>query len=161
MHELIVHVCDLGIVNGDTKENRTLIQFFTDQVDRLSPFPLVIHMPHDERARKLAQRIVDAPGSPESLGQLSGECGASLRTMQRVFIEQVGIPLARWRNQVKMATAVQLLARGKSVTHVAFDLGFESVSAFIFSFRHYFGDSPGQYRLKQTIGNSNSESSIQ
>lgn len=94
MHELIVHVCDLGIVKSDTKKNRTLIQFFTDQLERLIPLPLVIHMPLDERARKLAQRIVDAPGSPESLGQLSGECGASLRTMQRVIIEQVGTPLA-------------------------------------------------------------------
>ena len=149
MHELIVHVCDLGIVNSDTRENRTLIQFFTDQVERLRPFPLVIHMPQDERARKLAQRIVEAPGSRESLGQLSGECGASLRTMQRVFVEQVGIPLARWRNQVKMAAAVQLLARGKSVTHVALDLGFESVSAFIFSFRQYCGDSPGQFRQRR------------
>jgi hypothetical protein len=40
MHELIVHVCDLGIVNGDTKENRTLIQFFTDQVERLRAYPI-------------------------------------------------------------------------------------------------------------------------
>lgn len=60
-----------------------------------------------------------------------------------------------------MATAVQLLARGKTVTHVAFDLGFESVSAFTFSFRHCFGNSPGRYRSKQTIGNYNSKSSIQ
>lgn len=161
MHELIVHVCDLGVVNSNTKENRTLIQFFTDQVERLNPFPLVIRMPQDERARSVAQRIVEAPGSPESLEKLSGECGASLRTMQRLFIKQVGVPLARWRNQVRMVTAVQLLARGRSVTHVAIDLGFESVSAFIFSFRHYFGDSPGQYRLKQALGNVNSKSSIE
>ncbi len=63
--------------------------------------------------------------------------------------------------QERPISAVQLLAGGKSVTHVAFDLGFESVSSFIFSFRHYFGDSPGQYRLKQTIDNTNSKSSIQ
>ncbi len=154
MHELIVHVCDLGIVSGDTKENRTLIQFFTDQLERLNPFPLVIPMPQDERARRLAERIVDAPGSAESLADLSGESGASLRTMQRIFTEEVGVPLSRWRNQVKMFAAIQLLANGRSVTNIAFDLGFESVSAFVCSFRHYFGDSPGQYRSKQCLSNA-------
>ncbi len=125
MHELIVHVCDLGIVSGDTEVNRTLIQFFNYQVERLSPFPLMIPMPQDERARRLAERIVDTPGSVENLETLSGEFGASLRTMQRIFTKEVGVPLARWRNQVKMVTAVQLLGNGRSVTNIAFDLGFE------------------------------------
>lgn len=155
MHELIVHVCNLGIVHHDSKENRTLIQFFIDQVERLSPNPLVIPMPQDERARRLAQLIVTAPASSQRLGQLSMECGASLRTMQRLFVEQVGVPLARWRNQVKMVTAVQLLGRRQSVTRIAMDLGFESVSAFIFSFRRYFGVSPGKFRLRQDNGTAN------
>ena len=154
MHELIVHVCKRGIVKGDTPENRNLIQFFSDQLERLSPFPLVIPMPQDERGRSLAQRIVEAPGSTVSLRELSSECGASLRTMQRIFAAEVGISLARWRNQVKMITAVQLLAIGRSVTDIAFDLGFESVSSFICSFRHYFGESPGQYRTRHSLSNA-------
>lgn len=161
MHELIVHVCGLGIVPNNTRENQTLIQFFIDQCERLSAVPLVIRMPQDARALRVAERIVEAPGTPESLELLCVESGASLRTMQRLFVEQVGVPIARWRNQVKMVTAVQPLARGRSVTQAAMDLGFESVSAFIFSFRHYFGDSPGQYRSKQTLHTTTSSSRIE
>ncbi len=152
MHELIRHVCSAGIVRGQTREDRTLIRFFLDQLEQLSPFPLVIHMPQEERARKVARRIIDAPGSPDGLDRICREAGASLRTMQRLFVNDLGLPLSRWRNQVRMVTAVQLLARGGSVTQVAGELGFESLSAFISSFRRYFGESPGKFRSKPPQG---------
>ena len=148
LHELIVHVCEIGIVNGDSDENQNLIDFLTYQLKRLTPFPLMVPMPRDERARRLALQVIDTPGTAKSLIELSSECGASLRTMQRIFSDELGVPLARWRNQVKMVHAVQLLAVGKSVTQIAFDLGFESVSGFVCSFRQSFGVSPGQYRSK-------------
>ena len=87
MHELIVHVCRIGIVNGDSDENRNLIDFLIYQLKRLSPIPLMVPMPRDERARRLALHVIDIPGSEKSLRELSGECGTSLRTMQRIFSE--------------------------------------------------------------------------
>ena len=145
MHELIIHVCKLGIVSGQTLKNRNLIKFLVDQLDDLQPFPLEIPMPRDDRARKLAQLLLSHPGSEKSSSELCKACGSSLRTMQRTFSDELGMPLSRWRNQVKMVTAVQLLGTGRSVTDTAFELGFNSVSAFIFSFRKYFGEPPGKY----------------
>jgi len=114
----------------------------------------MVPMPRDERARRLALHVIDIPGSEEILGELSGECGTSLRTMQRIFSEELGIPIARWRNQVRMIHAVRILANGSSDTQIAFDLGFESVSAFVFSFRQNFGVSPGKYRTRNDQGNT-------
>lgn len=149
LHELIVHVCNLGMVEGESEAQRTLIRFFADQLEELEPFPSAIPMPQDARARKLAQLILGEPGARKSLDDLCKECRESLRTMQRVFSAQLGIPFARWRNQVKMVTAVQMLGVGRSVTETAIDLGFDSVSAFICSFRRYFGESPGKYAARQ------------
>ncbi len=147
MRELIAFVCSKGIVNPDTDEHSSLIAFLTFQVKRLSPIPLMVPMPNDPRAKRLASRVIDNPGTTLSLAQLCEECGTSLRTMQRVFSREIGLPLSRWKNQVTMVHAVQLLASDRTVTEVSLELGFESLSAFIYSFRKYFGVSPGQYRL--------------
>ncbi len=153
LRELIVFACKKGIINGDTEEHRCLIKFLTLQVKKLRPFPLMIPMPQDERARSLALQVINDPNFEKSLREVCDGCGASLRTMQRIFAKEIGMPLSRWRNQVKMVHAVQLLASGKTITQIALDLGFESVSAFVFSFRQYFGVSPGQYRSKQVSQN--------
>jgi len=149
LRELIVFACGKGIIHGDSEEHRNLIEFLTFQVKKLRPLPLTIPMPQDERARCLALQVIDVPGSEKSLRELCDGCGASLRTMQRIFSEELGMPLSRWRNLVRMVHAIKLLASGKTITQIALDLGFESVSAFIFSFRQYFGLSPGRYRAKQ------------
>ena len=85
LHELIVHVCGIGIVNGDCDEASNLIEFLPYQMKRLTRSPLVVPMPRDERARRLALQVIEMPGSAKSLQELSNECGASLRTMQRIF----------------------------------------------------------------------------
>ncbi len=146
LRELIAFVCKEGIVRADTHEHCSLIDFLTCQVQKLTPYPLMVPMPSDPRAKQLAYRVIDNPGSCRSLAELCEDCGTSLRTMQRVFSKELGLPLSRWRNQAMMVHAVQLLASERTITEVSFELGFESVSAFIFSFRKYFGISPGQYR---------------
>jgi AraC-like DNA-binding protein len=148
LRELMTFVCRKGIVNSDTDEHCNLIDFLTFQVRELKPFPLMVPMPRDRRAKQLASRLINHPGTGRSLADLCEECGASLRTMQRVFSKELGLPLSRWRNQVMMVHAIQLLASDRTITQVSLELGFESVSAFIFSFRKYFGVSPGQYRLR-------------
>lgn len=146
VRELIIHVCNIGIIKSDSDEQRNLLEFLIFQVKKLSPFPLMVPMPNDPRARKLASVLLDNPGADRSLAELCAECGTSLRTMQRVFSKELGLPLSRWRSQVTMMHALQLLASERNITEVALELGFESVSAFIYSFRKHFGVSPGQYR---------------
>lgn len=154
LRELIAFVCSKGIIHSDTEENRNLIAFLTFQVRKLRPCPLMIPMPSDQRAQRLASQLIDHPGTDQSLADLCEEIGTSLRTMQRVFSRETGMPLSRWRNQVMMVHAIQLLASDRTVTQISLELGFDSVSAFIFSFRKYLGVSPGQYRLRH---NKNSD----
>lgn len=146
VRELIIHVCNIGIIKSDSDEQRNLLEFMIFQVKKLTPFPLMVPMPNDPRARKLASVLLDNPGTDQSLAELCEECGTSLRTMQRAFSKELGLPLSRWRSQVTMMHALQLLASERNITEVALELGFESVSAFIYSFRKHFGVSPGQYR---------------
>ena len=51
----------------------------------------------------------------------------------------------QWRQQVKLLEALGRLANGEQVATVAFDLGYDSQSAFIAMFRKALGTTPGKY----------------
>ncbi|WSV87552.1 helix-turn-helix domain-containing protein [Nocardia sp. NBC_01009] len=52
---------------------------------------------------------------------------------------------ARWRTQLRLHRAVQLLADGVAVTAVAHHCGWASTSAFIDVYRRMLGHTPGTY----------------
>lgn len=146
LRELIVHVCRLGAIDGASTESRTLVDFFLQQLGKLQPFPLAVPWPQDSRARRLADRVIESMDDRRSLTELANGSGASLRTLQRIFAAELGIPLAHWRNQVRMVRAIQLLEQNFAITRIATELGFESASSFIYAFRQHFGQTPGQFR---------------
>ena len=51
----------------------------------------------------------------------------------------------QWRQQVRLITALEQLAGGAKVVDVAFNLGYNSPSAFATMFKRQFGASPSAY----------------
>ena len=72
--------------------------------------------------------------------------GASLRTLQRLFLAQTGLSLEAWRGRARMQQAVVALSAGAPVTEAALDAGYQSASAFIAAFKRAFGVTPSRYR---------------
>jgi AraC-like DNA-binding protein len=58
--------------------------------------------------------------------------------------------LAVWRQQVRLMEALSRLASGQPITTVAFDVGYDSPSAFSAMFRRAFGVAPSEYETRQT-----------
>jgi len=52
---------------------------------------------------------------------------------------------AQWRQQIRLLSAISLLAEGRSITSVALDVGYESPSAFTATFHRAFGQPPSAY----------------
>ncbi len=71
--------------------------------------------------------------------------GASARTLSRLFVRELNMTFDEWRRQVRLQEALYRLAQGRSVSSVAYDLGYESSSGFIEMFRKTLGRTPGQY----------------
>ncbi len=84
------------------------------------------------------------PGDEDGLDRLSHRCGASRRTIERLFRSETGMSFGLWRQKVRMLDSVRLLSEGKSVTDAALDTGYASVSAFIAAFKVTFGCTPGR-----------------
>ncbi|WP_320042068.1 helix-turn-helix domain-containing protein [uncultured Desulfobacter sp.] len=51
----------------------------------------------------------------------------------------------QWRQQARLIEALKLLAKGTPVKEVAFDVGYESVSAVIYMFKKSLGSTPGKF----------------
>jgi AraC-like DNA-binding protein len=97
-------------------------------------------------ARKLADYLTAHPNDGRALEIVAGEAGgASLRTFERLFLDETGLSLAVWRRQSRLLTSLTLLGEGKSVGEVARAVGYESTAAFSTAFKQCFGVSPSCY----------------
>ena len=116
--------------------------------------PLSLVLPKDERIRGVAENALDDPGSIRSVEAWLSEVPASRKTIERLFIAETGMPPSRWVRHVRILHAVSLLANGQSVTSVAFDMGYESSSAFSYMFRQTLGVSPSKFLENRAVAPS-------
>jgi len=123
--------------------DRHLLDVVLDQLQEVPQAPLRLPQPRDPRACVLAGLLADAPDA--GLDELVRRAGASRRTLERLFTSETGMPLARWRRQLRLVRALQLLGAGHSVTEVSHRVGDATPSAFTAMFRHELGQTPAQY----------------
>ncbi|CAB5515410.1 AraC family transcriptional regulator [Achromobacter anxifer] len=119
---------------------RNLLAVCMDELRAAKREPMLLPVPTDRRLAAL-----DLEELPPELEALSRRAGASARTITRIFQRETGMSYQAWRQLWRLLHAVDLLACGRSVTSVAFDLGFASDSAFIAYFRQMTGETPGRY----------------
>jgi AraC-like DNA-binding protein len=79
------------------------------------------------------------------------EAGMSLRSLARHFKKETGINLENWRRSALHQRAIELISKNRSVSDVALELGYESVSAFVYSFRNEYGLPPMQFLRSKKI----------
>jgi AraC-like DNA-binding protein len=85
------------------------------------------------------------PGDHRTLEELCKDCGASKRTIQRLFLEETKMTFAKWRQQLRLLHGMELLASGEKVSAAALEAGYSSTSAFISMFRKQLGTPPPRY----------------
>jgi len=134
---------------GDDRAAR-LVQVMLDELQGLQPAPLRLPLASDPRLRRAMEQILAEPTRESSVAKLAGNCGASARTLARLFRQQTGMTYLEWRNRLRLLEAIDRLNRGHAVTRVAGDLGYHSASAFIAMFRRNLGLSPARYMEQQS-----------
>jgi AraC-like DNA-binding protein len=100
-----------------------------DELRRAQPVPLGVDLPTDKRLRSLCEAVLDDPGRHATLDGWAHACGASPRTVARLFRSELGTSFVQWRQQVLLARAVTLAARRMPMASIAAELGYASPSA--------------------------------
>lgn len=149
MRELIL--CLDGSASVPCRGNRPtgrIIQVILDELAQIKSAPLNLPMSDEPRLRKLMDALCLQPGDERSLADWAKVSGASVRTLARLFIQETGMTFGHWRKQLRMLEAIDRLSHGEYVTKVAFDLGYQNLSAFIAAFRKVLGTTPGKYFVR-------------
>jgi AraC-like DNA-binding protein len=129
---------------GDARESM-LTALILDEVARSPTLPICVALPEDKRLKSLCANLIADPASPLTLDDWATRVGASGRTLARLFERELGMGFAQWRQQVRLAHAASLIARGMPLSRVAAELGYASQSAFSAMFRKTFGQSPSAF----------------
>lgn len=75
---------------------------------------------------------------------LADEVGISVSRLTHVFSDEIGVPIRSYARWMRLVTAVEHLARGRSITEAAHDAGFADAPHFTRTFRSMFGLSPSE-----------------
>jgi AraC-like DNA-binding protein len=145
LRELILHACTFPSLRKRILTERRIVEIIVDQLEAVESIPLQLPHPSDRRALRVARALVANPGDDRSLETLCKDCGASKRTIQRLFLEETRMTFGKWRQQLRLFHAMQVLASGEKVTVAALESGYNSTSAFISMFRKQFGTTPARF----------------
>jgi AraC-like DNA-binding protein len=134
---------------GDEVRPRSIATLVLAEMAHAPTQPLGVPMPDpqrgDRRLRALCEAVLNAPAQHATLAGWAAHGGASERTLARLFREELGTGFQRWRQQVVLAHALPMLARGAPVSQVAAASGYASDSAFSAMFRTALGQPPSRF----------------
>ncbi|MGI5256068.1 AraC family transcriptional regulator [Streptomyces angustmyceticus] len=142
LRELISYLSDETLSAAARERAEAVV---LDQLRPVSVATVQAPMPHDPRARRVAEALRAAPADGRTLAEWGARVGASGRTLARAFVVDTGMPFGQWRTRVRLQAAMPLLAGGATVAAVAARVGYASPSAFVAAFRRAVGVPPGAY----------------
>jgi AraC-like DNA-binding protein len=116
-----------------------------DEIGALREAPLHLPLPKDTRIRRITEALIATPSDNRSLSDWSRIAGASERTLARIFREDTALTFGAWRQRLRLMKAIDWLSEGQAINRIAFELGYESPSAFIAMFRRQTGQSPRRF----------------
>src|SRR5215831_18831600 len=145
LKELIVFACEIPAWTKNVPNQRHLLGTLLHQIQAATLSPLQLPRPSDPRAMRVAETVLSDPGSTGSLARICQDCGASKRTVERLFVAETQLTLGRWRQQARLLHAIRSIASGQKVISAALEAGYGSPSAFIACFKKIIGCTPGRY----------------
>lgn len=144
LRELIVALEQLDM--GPASPRHTLLsELILDELGRSATRPIRVPLPEDKRLKALCAGLIDNPGLHQTLESWARQVGASERTLARLFERELGLTFGQWRQQVRLAHAAPMIARGMPLSQVAEQLGYASQSAFSAMFKKTFGSTPSAF----------------
>lgn len=144
--EMIKHVtsCSTQL----SAEETNIVKFCDVMIEQIKQMKIEkLHLPitNDPRLDIIMNALISNPADRSTLKQWAERVAMNERTLARLMIKKTSLTFGRWRQQLHLLLAVQHLSAGMSVQKVSYELGYESVSAFITMFKKFSGKSPKRY----------------
>ena len=146
LRELIIAICAEPLDWPFDGRCPHLIALILDEIARAETLMTRLPQLREPRLAPISHAIADNPADPRILEDWAEVCGASARTLARLFVQDTGMTFGQWRLQSRLNAAFALLMNDGEIARVAHRVGFSSQSAFGVAFRRTFGLTPAQAR---------------
>lgn len=145
VRELILALALRDEASRQTSETQRLVQVLFDELPQQPEQQLQLPVSAHPKIRQMVEQMEREPANWQTLAQWAGRFAMSERNLARLVVKETGLNFRRWRHQLQLILALQMLVRGMSVQQVALSLGYDSTTAFITMFRKGLGQTPGRY----------------
>lgn len=152
LRELLRRACTLGTLDLAIDVQRGLFDLLISEMVEIRAEPIELRMPTDTRALRAAERVRAEPWWSLDAAMIARDAHASVRTLERLFRAETGLPFGAWRQRARLVHAMTLLADGATVSATGLAIGYSSTSAFVAAFRATVGMTPGQYAATSVGG---------
>ena len=149
LRELILHINQsVTRSNASQVEITKLLDVLIDQLGRGEPYDMTLLLPRDRRLMQIFKALMANPQCATKLSGWAKQVGASERTLSRLFIKELGMSFPLWRQHLRLVSSLSLLESKDSIQEIAYNVGYNSDSSFIYAFKSVFKQTPQQYRNK-------------
>ncbi|MCG8494357.1 MAG: AraC family transcriptional regulator [Sneathiellales bacterium] len=132
------------LADGKLHELLTLMDFLSPKREFRN---FVTSVGSENAKRNILHVLSECKGLKLSIAELAELSGRSLSSFQRDFKKEFKQSPGQWLQKQRLLHAHALIQNTKkSITEIAFDTGYESVSHFIKKYSDCFGQTPGQSR---------------
>jgi AraC-like DNA-binding protein len=143
--ELVLRIMQFDTTTPLTQPQKHILQVLLDEISVLQPATLNLPIGNNSRLNSVTETLIQNPGQELSLAEASAMACVSTRTLSRLFVTETGMTYRDWCIKLKLLEAIRRLSTGDSIAAVAYDLGYESTSAFTYMFRKSLGKTPGEF----------------
>jgi len=143
--ELVLYLTTQNQHYSRNDQTSQLVEVLLHQITTMEREKFYFSIPQEKRLNELAHHLLINPNDRKTITEWAANYSMSERTFTRLVKKNVGTTFGRWRGQLHLILALQMLGEDESVQRVADKLGYESVSAFISFFRKALGTSPKKY----------------
>jgi len=145
LRELILSFVSPSMSHISKRRRTALNEIFSTELAESTEIPLSLPMPSDKRIQPMADEALVNLGEITSVSTWAEKIPASLKTVERLFLEETGLLPSQWLRQARLIKAVSELSQGRSVSSVALDLGYATPSSFTYMFRQALGVPPSKF----------------
>lgn len=141
LRELIARFCK----TSEPERHERLSAVIIDEINSADEEPLCLPAASSPSLVKIMEHLEADPACRMTVDEWAAKANTSGRNFARIFLKETGMTFGAWRLRLKIIKAIQMADSGRSVTETALDLGYQSISAFIESFRKETGYTPSRY----------------
>ncbi len=143
---LLDHLREHPRAGSDPVAHDRLLEVLVDQLALAPPAGSYLPGSDDTLLAPVLRALEAQPGDNRSVADWARTVHTTERTLARRCQRELGMPLAEWRQRLRVVRALPRLEAGEKVEALALDLGYASASAFIAMFHRLMGMTPSECR---------------